>query len=49
VSILKDIRICRVFNQPDFVICDPDMLKSLPDEEILNGMRRDIKHGAIAV
>ncbi len=37
-----------VFNQPDFVICDPDMLKTLPDEEILNGCAEIIKHGAIA-
>ncbi len=40
--------IVGVFNQPDFVICDPDMLKTLPDEEILNGCAEIIKHGAIA-
>jgi 3-dehydroquinate synthase len=40
--------IVGVFNQPDFVICDPHMLKTLPDEEILNGCAEVIKHGAIA-
>lgn len=40
--------IVGVFNQPDFVICDPDMLKTLPEEEILNGCAEIIKHGAIA-
>jgi 3-dehydroquinate synthase len=40
--------IVGVFNQPDFVICDPDMLKTLPDREILNGCAEIIKHGAIA-
>jgi 3-dehydroquinate synthase len=37
--------IIGVFNQPDFVICDPDMLKTLPDEEILNGCAEIIKLG----
>ena len=40
--------IVGVFNQPDFVICDPDMLKTLPQEELLNGCAEIIKHGAIA-
>lgn len=37
-----------VFNQPDFVICDMAMLKSLPVREILCGFAEIIKHGAIA-
>lgn len=37
-----------VFNQPDFVICDTGMLKTLPEEELLNGCAEVIKHGAIA-
>ena len=37
-----------LFNQPDFVICDPEMLKTLPVEELLNGCAEIIKHGAIA-
>ncbi|MFC1841310.1 3-dehydroquinate synthase [Thermodesulfobacteriota bacterium] len=40
--------IVGVFNQPDFVICDPEMLKTLPEEELLNGCAEIIKHGAIA-
>ena len=40
--------IVGVFNQPDFVICDPDVLKTLPQEELLNGCAEIIKHGAIA-
>ena len=36
------------FNQPDFVICDPALLKSLPEKEILNGCAEIIKHAAIA-
>jgi 3-dehydroquinate synthase len=40
--------IVGVFNQPDFVICDPEMLKTLPEEELLNGCAEIIKHGAIS-
>ncbi len=40
--------IVGVFNQPDFVICDPEMLKTLPQEELLNGCAEIIKHGLIA-
>ena len=40
--------IVGVFNQPDFVICDPDMLKTLSQDELLNGCAEIIKHGAIA-
>ena len=37
-----------VFNQPDFVICDLGLLKSLPVRELLCGFAEIIKHGAIA-
>jgi 3-dehydroquinate synthase len=37
-----------VFNQPDFVICDPDLLETLPERELLNGCAEVVKHGAIA-
>lgn len=37
-----------VFSQPDFVICDPDLLKTLPVKELLNGCAEIVKHGAIA-
>ena len=40
--------IVGVFNQPDFVICDPEVLKTLPPDELLNGCAEIIKHGAIA-
>jgi 3-dehydroquinate synthase len=40
--------IVGVFNQPDFVICDPEILKTLPEDELLNGCAEIIKHGAIA-
>ena len=37
-----------VFNQPDFVICDPALLKSLPEREFCAGMAEVIKAGIIA-
>ncbi|MFC1891812.1 3-dehydroquinate synthase [Thermodesulfobacteriota bacterium] len=37
-----------VFNQPEFVICDLNLLKTLPQREILCGMGEIVKHGAIA-
>jgi len=36
-----------VFNQPQFVICDIEMLKTLDREEFIGGMAEVIKHGAI--
>ena len=36
-----------VFNQPEFVICDLNLLKTLPKKEILNGMAEIVKHGII--
>ena len=40
--------IVGVFNQPDFVICDMDVLSTLPREELCCGFAEIIKHGAIA-
>jgi 3-dehydroquinate synthase len=40
--------IIGVFNQPEFVICDLNLLKTVPREEILSGFAEIIKHGAIA-
>ena len=37
-----------LFNQPEFVICDPELLKTLPDREISSGLAEIVKHGAIA-
>jgi 3-dehydroquinate synthase len=39
--------IIGTFNQPEFVICDPSMLLTLPDEEYLSGLAELIKMGAI--
>jgi len=36
------------FNQPKFVICDTQMLKTLPQKEINNGMGEMLKHALIA-
>ncbi|MDR1554081.1 MAG: 3-dehydroquinate synthase [Prevotellaceae bacterium] len=36
-----------VFNQPDFVLCDPRTLKTLPDREFKAGMAEVIKCGLI--
>ena len=36
-----------VFQQPEFVICDPRLLKTLPAEEMACGMAEIIKHAAI--
>ena len=36
-----------VFNQPEFVICDMDLLKTLPRKEILCGLAEIIKHACI--
>ncbi len=35
------------FNQPDFVVCDPSMLRTLPEREIKGGMAEVIKAGLI--
>ncbi|MCG6893583.1 MAG: 3-dehydroquinate synthase [Desulfobacteraceae bacterium] len=36
------------FNQPAFVICDPVLLHTLPQEEVQCGMAEVVKHAAIA-
>ena len=36
-----------VFNQPEFVVCDMKMLKTLPEKELVNGFGEIVKHGAI--
>lgn len=37
-----------VFNQPEFVICDMNLLKTLPEKELSCGLAEVIKHAAIA-
>ncbi|HMQ67638.1 MAG TPA: 3-dehydroquinate synthase [Ignavibacteria bacterium] len=36
------------FNLPEFVICDQELLKTLPRHELISGMAEVVKHGAIA-
>ena len=36
-----------VFNQPRFVICDTALLKTLPPEELANGLAEIVKHAVI--
>ena len=36
-----------VFNQPEFVICDMDLLTTLPKKEVLCGLAEIVKHAAI--
>ncbi|MBC2703134.1 3-dehydroquinate synthase [Desulfobacula sp.] len=37
-----------VFNQPEFVICDIDLLNTLPKNEISNGLAEIVKHALIS-
>ena len=39
--------IVGVFNQPEFVICDMSLLRTLPEREILCGLAEIVKHAAI--
>jgi 3-dehydroquinate synthase len=36
-----------VFNQPEFVICDMELLRTLPENELVNGFGEIVKHSAI--
>jgi 3-dehydroquinate synthase len=36
-----------VIRQPEFVICDPDLLKTLPKRELLSGFAEIVKHALI--
>ncbi len=40
--------IVGVFNQPDFVLCDPVVLKTLDRSEVSNGLAEIVKHALIA-
>lgn len=39
--------IIGVFKQPEFVICDTDLLNTLPEKEILSGFGEVVKHAAL--
>jgi 3-dehydroquinate synthase len=47
VNFLGFKNIVGVFNQPEFVICDVNLLQSLPQKEILCGMAETVKHAAV--
>ncbi|MGE5256517.1 MAG: 3-dehydroquinate synthase [Hyphomicrobiales bacterium] len=36
------------FNQPEFVLCDLELLQTLPEAEVVNGMAEIVKHALIA-
>ena len=40
--------IVGVFNQPEFVLCDMNLLRTLPERELLCGFAEVVKHAAIA-
>jgi 3-dehydroquinate synthase len=40
--------IVGIFNQPEFVLCDPSVLKTLERKEISNGLAEIVKHALIA-
>ncbi len=37
-----------LFNQPSFVLCDPLVLRTLPDRQMANGFAEIVKHAAIS-
>jgi 3-dehydroquinate synthase len=45
LGVTKNVLGC--FKQPEFVICDPDMLQTLPEEEYLSGISELIKTAII--
>ncbi|MGQ9619870.1 MAG: 3-dehydroquinate synthase [Bacteroidales bacterium] len=47
INIGKVKNILGCFRQPEFVICDPEMLNTLPEEEYLSGLSELIKMGLI--
>jgi 3-dehydroquinate synthase len=40
--------IVGVFSQPEFVICDLNLIRTLPQKEIISGFAEIVKHAAIA-
>jgi 3-dehydroquinate synthase len=47
VNLGKVKNIIGNFRQPEFVICDPEMLKTLPEDEYMSGLAELIKNGVI--
>ena len=48
INFLEYKNLIGVINQPDFVICDLNLLNSLPETELLSGFAEIIKHAVIA-
>ncbi len=48
VNLLGYKNLVGTVNQPEFVICDPSFLKTLPEAEVANGMAEIVKHALIA-
>jgi len=48
VNVERFKNLAGVFNQPDFVLCDPVLLKTLPEREFYAGMAEVLKAGVIA-
>lgn len=47
VNLTSGKNLAGAFHQPSAVLCDSDFLKTLPDEEIKNGLGEVIKYGCI--
>ena len=47
VNLESGKNLCGAFHQPRMVICDPEVLKTLPEAILAEGMAEVIKHGAI--
>lgn len=48
VNLLGYKNMIGVFNQPDFVICDTNLLKTLPEKEIRCGLAEIVKYASIS-
>ena len=48
VNFLGYKNLVGTFNQPGFVICDPEVLSTLPPAERISGLAEVVKHAAIA-
>jgi 3-dehydroquinate synthase len=48
LNLLGYKNIIGTFSQPEFVLCDPSFLRTLPEAEVANGMAEIVKHALIA-
>ncbi len=47
VNLMGYKNLVGTFNQPEFVICDTDLLKTLPEKEVRCGLAEVVKHACI--